>query len=171
MKRARIILTEFVLALMLSGVVVGLLFTGYYATLRRQIRLEQIKDNVLAVERLRLRLEQVFRGMITFQEVSHNIFSLSYRTDPERMERDPMLRGELQATLRLEDRRLILISWSSEGHSRAELLYEPVDRFECLLFHSKEGKFLHERPQAPSTMAKVILHTEPQQSVEIPLFL
>lgn len=162
-KRHAFLLLELTISLVIMGIVMGMLFLGYQQTLMAKQKIHEEKEKVLHKQRLLLRLRQIFRSVESFKEVPKQGFFLTYDAS---MDPDPDFRGMLEGVLFLDRNRLVLMSWSNEGKSRVEVLYENVGSASYLFFDSKTGSFEEKFPETSPLMVKVEL-----DKWEIPLFL
>lgn len=166
-KRRPFLLVEIMIALVIMASAVSLLFTGFYGAMKGRLGVEKKREEVLELQRLRLKFSILFRDVIQVEPLEEReSYYLRYQggIDP-----DPRFRSEIEAVLQVKNKQLTLTSWSKEGAARRELLSNRTRHIQLLFFHEEKGEFKDEFPPQKPVMMKVILNKNKKET--IPLFL
>ena len=163
MKRRPLLLLEMMIAFLIMGGAIVMLFTGFLDAIRAKTMLRQQKEEILALHRLKLRLSLLFKDVVGVRKIPSDLYYIKYKggIDP-----DPDFRLEVESVLQLSNNVLTLVSWPESGAPRREVLGENINSITLEFFDEKEGKFLPEYPKQKPIMIKV----EVNEKV-IPLFL
>jgi type II secretory pathway pseudopilin PulG len=163
MKRRPLLLLEMMIAFLIMGGAITMLFTGFLDAIRAKTMIRQQKEEILALHRLKLRLSLLFKDAIDVRKTPSDLYYIKHKggIDP-----DPDFRLEVESVLQLSNNVLTLDSWPESGAPRREVLGENIKSIELKFFNEKEGKFLPEYPKEKPIMIKVKINDK-----AIPLFL
>lgn len=163
MKRSFLLL-EFMIALVLLGVITAFLFSSYRDLSLTTATLQKEREEILQRQKLQLRLSQVLSHLTKIETKDRSyLFRYDNQTDP-----DPLFCGILEGSLYIDTKKhLILVSTSKKGGSRQEVLCEAAHSFELQFFNRAEGEWDQKYPDEKPFMAKIILN----KSTILPFFL
>jgi hypothetical protein len=163
MKRPFLLL-EFMIALVLMGVIVAFLFSSYRDMSLTKATLQKEREEILSHQKMQLRLGQIL-SHLTKVDFINKAYALNYDNgiDP-----DPAFCGNLEGSLFLDAKKqLVLISTSLNGGARREVLCDGVHAIELQFFNRTTGEWDTKYPDVKPVMAHVILN----RKTLIPFFL
>lgn len=163
-RRRPILLLESIIAFLIMGVVIQLLFTGYRHGAVALKKAREEKEAVVRQEKLALRLQQLFDRAVACKARERGGFAIEYVGGADI---DPHFRGSLEGELYVDQEALVFVTRSQEGAERLEVLYERVQAFELDFFDLKEGVFAAKFPTSKPPMIRVTLDNH----FILPLFL
>ncbi len=148
---------ELVIALVLFGTIIGILFSSYREFSIAKTALRKDKELVLNRQKLQLRLNQVFSHLKTLKmEGSACHLTYDNGTDPQ-----AEFRGLLEARLLIDNGRLALVTWPEKGVARKEILLESASSFSFDFFDAKKGSWSSQYPEQKPFMMKIIINQTP----------
>jgi type II secretory pathway pseudopilin PulG len=164
MKRRPLLLLEMMIAFLIMGGAITMLFTGFLDAIRAKNIIRQEKEQIMASLRLKLRLAQLFKDVIDVKEISSNAFFIKYKGG---IDHDPNFRLEMESILQAQNKVLTLVSWPENGPPRCEVLSENVETIYFEFFNEIEGQFKKEYPQQKPSMMRVTITPK----MVLPIFL
>ena len=165
MAKRPFLLLDFMIALSLLSMIVAFLFSSYKHLSLTKTILQKERQDIVSLQKLKLRLGQVFSHLNTLETKQPQSCHLSYDngTDP-----DIQFCGLLKGHLHIDTKhRLVLVSTSKQGPQRQEILSEKIQSFELKFFNRQKGAWESKYPSEKPFMMQMILN----QAITLPFFL
>lgn len=169
-KKHAITLLEILICLILAGIILSFLFSLLRQTLEKKQEVNQLKQQILPREMMRLKINQII-GYLTKKD--SGIWIDQYENYPalffcyENKDKDPHFCGTIHSALYVNrHKQLVLSTFSKQNSKRDELLLENISLFTFELFDqtkvSWQSEWSSKKKQLPEMLC---LHLKIDQDV------
>jgi len=155
-KRRSLTLIEIAIAMGLGALLMATLFHIQTNLAKSQGQVEKIKQVVMGRQRLRLRLNQIFKANTDF-EYKENCLILKYHNG---IDCDRKFSGNVLSTIYLEDEKLCLATWRSSDLWRVDVLMEEVKTLSFHFFDNENNAWSDIAHKKNFRLLKLVINQE-----------